>query len=105
MHKLIIRGMILSCLGMGLGCSVGPKEEKISVQASNIEASIKKTLEEFAKTGQMGSALTSLESDINGIKASNSAKAQALMEGYKKLQLADSPDKVKEAANEMLGKL
>lgn len=88
------------------GCNGGPVEEKIAVPTSNIQANVKKTLEEFAKTGQTGSALTSLESDINGIKSSDSAKGAALFEGYQKLQqVANQPDKVKEIAKEMLGKL
>jgi hypothetical protein len=99
------RFVLAAVLGVAaIGCG-GVKETKVTVQTSAIEANVRKTLEDYEKTGKVGSNLTSLESDINGIKASDSAKGAALMEGYKQLQLADSPDKVKAAAKDMLSKL
>lgn len=99
------RFVLAATLGVAaIGCG-GVKETKVSVQTSAIEANVRKTLEDYAKTGQTGSSLTALESDINGIKASDSAKGNALMEDYKKLQLADTPEKVKATAKDMLGKL
>ena len=87
------------------GCQNGPVDEKIAVPSSTIETNVRQTLESFEKTGQTGSALTSLESDINGIKTSDSAKGAELMKGFLQLQQADTPEKVKAAAKEMLSKL
>lgn len=87
-----------------IGCG-GVKETKVSVESSAIEQSVRKTLEDYEKTGKKGSSLTALESDINGIKTTDSAKGNALMESYKKLVLAEKPEEVKAAAKEMLSKL
>lgn len=99
------RFVLAAVIGVAtIGCG-GVKETKVSIETTAIEANVKKTLEEYAKTGQTGSSLTALESDINGIKATDSAKGNALMEDYNELLQADSPDKVKAKAQEMLGKL
>jgi hypothetical protein len=87
-----------------VGCG-GVRDEKVMVASSAIENSIRKVLEEYEKSGKTSSAMTSLESDINGVKSSDSAKAAALMEGYRALQVAATPDEVKSAARSMLGKL
>jgi hypothetical protein len=87
------------------GCGGGPVDEKISVAGSAIVDNIRKTLEEFEKTGKTGSALTSLESDINGIKTTDSAKGEALHKGFLELQQANTPEKVKAAAKAMLSSL
>lgn len=100
------RFVLAATIGVAaIGCG-GVQETKVSVPTSAIEANVKKTLEEYAESGKVGSSLTSLESDINGIKATDSAKGNALMEDYKQLvQDTGSPEKVKAKAKEMLGKL
>jgi hypothetical protein len=87
------------------GCGGGPVDEKIPVAVSAIEASAKRTLEEFEKTGKLGSGLTGLESDINGIKTSNPAKAEDLMNSFRELQGLQDAAKIKAKAKEMIGKL
>jgi len=46
-----------------------------------------------------------LESDINGIKTTDSAKGEALHKGFLELQQANTPEKVKAAAKAMLSSL
>lgn len=87
------------------GCGGGPVDEKVTVQSSAIEANVRKTLEGFEKSGQTGSAMTALESDINGIKLSDSAKAEALTKLYRELQGLTKPADIKAKAKEMIGKL
>jgi hypothetical protein len=87
------------------GCG-GVAETKVTVQSSAIEASVKKTLDEYASTGKVGSNLTSLESDINGIAGTDAGKAANLKKAYAELQqVVNEPQKVKEKAKEMLGML
>ncbi|MGN6543610.1 MAG: hypothetical protein ACTHK7_01060 [Aureliella sp.] len=86
------------------GCG-GIQDTKMSVPESDIEKNVRATLEEYEKTGKKGSNITGLESDINGIKTTDSAKGNALMEGYRKLVVAEKPEEVKAAAKEMLSKL
>jgi hypothetical protein len=93
------------CGATFVGCG-GVPETKVTVPSSGIEASVRATLEEYAKTGKTGSSLTSLESDINGIGATDSAKASKLKAAYMELQqVSNEPDKVKAKAQEMLGML
>jgi|GEM_PF-2007871 len=87
------------------GCGSGPVDEKITVQSSAIEASVRKTLEGFEKSGQLGSGMTALESDINGIKLSDSAKAETLTKMYRELQGLTKPADIKAKAKEMISKL
>ena len=87
------------------GCGGGPVDTKISVSASAISANAKKTLEEFEKSGKLGSGITSLESDINGIASEDSAKGEALKKLYRELQGLTKADEIKAKAKEMLSKL
>lgn len=86
------------------GCS-GPEDTRVEIQSSQIVQSVKTTLEEMAKSGTTGSAITSLESDINGIKTSDKAKGEELHKDFLRLQAATKPGEVKAIAKEMLGKL
>ena len=87
------------------GCGSGPVDEKIAVPSASIEASARKTLEGFEKSGQLGSGMTGLESDINGIKLTDSAKAEALTKLYRELQGLTKPAEIKAKAKEMISKL
>ncbi len=75
--------LVLSLVGF-VGCGGEPEGTKVTVQSSQIVENLKKNLEEMAKSGKTGSGLTALESDINGIKASDKAKGDALHEGFRK---------------------
>lgn len=86
------------------GCG-GPEDVKVQVQSSQITENLKASLEGMVKSGKTGSGLTSLESDINGIKTTDSAKGEELHKGFLKLQTASKPEEVKAIAKEMLGKL
>ena len=77
-------------------------DTKIAVPPTAIVASARAALEEFKKTGQKGSALSALETEINGIKSFDKAKGEALSKLYVELEAAPSPEKVKETAAKML---
>ena len=87
------------------GCGSGPVDEKITVQTSAIEAHVRKTLEGFEKSGQLGSGITGLESDINGIQLTDSAKAETLTKLFRELQGLTKPADIKAKAKEMISKL
>ena len=86
------------------GCG-GPADTKISVPTSAISANVKKTLEEFEKTGKLTSGISNLEADINGIASQDSAKGEALKKLFRELQVLSKADEIKAKAKEMLGKL
>ena len=87
------------------GCGGGPEDTRISVTASAITANAKKTLEEFEKTGKIGSGITGLNSDINGIASQDSTKGETLKKLYRELQGLTKSDEIKAKAKEMIGKL
>ena len=96
---------LLASCSLSVGCSGGPEDTKIAVPANAIVESVRSTLESMKKSGQKGSAMSALETDINGIKSSDKAKGEALAKLYVELDAAPTPEKVKEKAAEMLGKL
>lgn len=85
-----------------VGCGGPPPDEKIEVASTAIVESVRNTLKDFEKTGKTGSAITSLESDINGIKTSDPAKGELLAKALVELQQLGEGDKVKAKAKEML---
>lgn len=87
------------------GCGGGPADTKVSVAASAITANARKTLEEFEKSGKLGSGITGLESDINGIAGEDSSKGEALKKLFRELQGLTKPDEIKAKAKEMISKL
>ena len=93
---------VLAACTMSLGCGGGPVDTKIAVPPTAIVASARAALEEFKKTGEKGSALSSLETEINGIKSFDNAKGVALSKLYLELEAASTPEKVKETAAKML---
>lgn len=93
---------VLTVCAMSFGCGGGPVDTKIAVPPTAIVASARATLEEFEKTGQKGSALSALETEINGIKSFDNAKGEALSKLYVELEAAPTPEKVKATAAKML---
>jgi len=87
------------------GCGGGLPDDRVVVPSSAISESARKTLEGMEKSGELGSAITALESDINGIKSTDSAKGEALSKAYRELQGLSKPDEIKAKAKEMIGKL
>jgi len=87
------------------GCGGGPVDEKIAVPVSAIEANLRKALEGFEKSGELSSGIGSLETDINGIRASDSAKAETLLKLFRELQGLKKPADIKAKAKEMISKL
>lgn len=87
------------------GCGRGPVDEKIAVPASAIQDKVRKELEGFEKSGQLGGELDGLKSDINAIKLSDPAKAETLTKLLNELQGLKKPAEIKAKAKEMISKL
>lgn len=66
---------------------------------------VKATLQRYAETGQTDSEIVSLQEQLEAMKKTDEAKANALLSDFETLKSASSPAKVKEQANAMLGKL
>lgn len=100
MLKQVLLATVLMVSVVGCGPS---NQDSVSVPTGPIVENVKTTLKGYAETGQTGSSLTSLDSDINGIASTDSATAEKLRVKYRDLQAAQKPEAVKAAAKEMLG--
>ena len=87
------------------GCSGSLPDDKVVVTSSAISGSARETLEGIEKSGVLGSTITALESDINGIKSTDAVKGEALSKAYRELQGLTEADEIKAKAKEMIGKL
>ena len=93
---------VLTACALSFGCGGGPVDMKIAIPPTAIVASARATLEQFQKSGQKGSALSALETEINAIKSVDKAKGEALTKLFVELDAATTPEKVKETAAKML---
>jgi hypothetical protein len=67
--------------------------------------SAKATLEEIAKTGELGSGMESLKQSLEQVKQADAAKGDALLADLKTLESTTDAEQIKAKAKEMAGKL
>lgn len=98
---------MLAALGpfLLIGCSTGTTNPS-TTSVTPATPPLKATLEGVASSGQIGSAAPELQSQFEALKASDSAKADAIASDMDALLKADgNPAKVKQLASQMAGKL
>jgi hypothetical protein len=66
---------------------------------------IKTVLNDVVQTGQLGSGGMTIESEIETIRATDPAKADALKKDYEELKAATDPSTAKAKAQQMMSKL
>ncbi len=96
-HGLLV--LVLGCFTVGCG---GVKETKVVIPNSAIIQNAKSTLEIYAKSGKLGSGISGLNSDINGISSSDPALGEKLKAAFAELESGKSPNEIKAKAKEML---
>jgi hypothetical protein len=95
---------VMILVGALAGCGSGDSPKAVTPPAAT--DAMKATLTEVAQTGQLNSGAMSLEGDIERLRATDAAKADALKKDYDELMSAgNNPVKAKAKAQEMLGKL
>lgn len=101
----LLRSMLLASLIAGVvGCG-SVSDSPTAVTAPPSTESIKAALTDVAQTGQLGSGGMTLEQEIENLRASDAAKADALKKDYDQLKGMTNPAQAKAKAQEMLGKL
>src|SRR5262245_39042133 len=86
------------------GCTGGGDAPvKVTPPASTDQ--IKAALNDVVQSGQLGSGGMIIEQEIETIRASDAAKADALKKGYDELKAAKDPASAKAKAQEMISKL
>jgi outer membrane murein-binding lipoprotein Lpp len=95
---------VILCLALLAGCgSVSDQPKTVTPPAAT--ESIKAVLNDLAQTGQMSSGVMTLETEIEKLRATDAAKADALKQGYDQLKGLNNPALIQAKAKEMLSKL
>lgn len=94
--------ILLSCALAGCG---GVSDTPKTVTPPSSTESIKMTLEGVAQSGELGSGGMTLEQEIEKLRTSDPAKADALKSDYEQLKTTNDPSQVKSKAQDMLKKL
>jgi hypothetical protein len=101
--KFWIATLIL--LASVVGCGPDPNDEETVVTPPAATERIKAVLTDLAATGQMNSGIATLSAEINALRESDPAKADALQKGYEELSTLNNPAQIQAKAKEMLSKL
>lgn len=94
--------LMLCCAGCDSGGGSSATDDSTLVGQS---PPAKDMLLEIAQSGEVGSGSMGLRESLEGMKATDSAKAEELLGDLDKLEGASSPDEVKRLAKEMADKL
>jgi len=99
--------MAMTCVGCGDNGGGNTAAENEAAETNNITSTddMKAALESIAKSGERGSATMGFSETLEGLKATDAKKAEALMGDLKKLEAASSPTSIKKIAKQMADKL
>lgn len=95
--------LFLLPLAILLGCTQRPAPVK--VQPPKASDQVKTALQDLAQRGEITSGIGELKTNLEAMKATDSAKATALLADCEELVTLTTPDAIKAKAQEMLGKL
>jgi len=87
-----------------VGCG-GIVDKPVKVTPPASIDSIKAALNDVIASGEVGSGGAAIEMDIEKVRATDAAKADALKKAYDELSAARDPSQVKAKAQEMMSKL
>lgn len=105
----MLRSMIAMALSavvlLAVGCSGGPKSERITPKTVPPAEAAKAALKEIAESGQVGSGADMIRENFEKLKATDAAKAEALLKDCEALMKLQDPQAAKAKAKEMMDKL
>jgi len=96
---------MLLTLGLFVGCSGRSAPIPVTPPQQTSAAAAKAALKEIADSGQVGSQLMTVRENVEKLKGSDPAKADALLKEVDELGAARTPDAVKAKAKAMMDKL
>ncbi|WP_197451448.1 hypothetical protein [Rosistilla oblonga] len=94
---------VLLTLAM-IGCGSGTAPVKVQPTATPAAQTVKATLEQVAESGELGSGAEELQKALEEMKASDPAKADALLSDFESLKNSSGAS-AKSKAKAMLGKM
>lgn len=101
--QVCLLSVALATTGWIAGCGSNPVPTEAVTAAP--PSPVKSVLDEVAASGELGSTASTIREGLEAMKATDSAKAEALLTELTELEGLSDPDKVKAKAKEMAGKL
>jgi hypothetical protein len=95
----------LALLSPLVGCGTADEPSSVNVTPPPATDSLKAALNDVIQSGQLGSGGMTIEQEIENLRASDAAKADALKADYEKLRTMGDPNQLKAKAQEMISKL
>jgi len=95
------RCLLVLSLAAAIGCSSGETTQRVAPPKDQSRA----VLEAIAQSGIVDSGVMTVKEELEKLKATDPAKADALLNDLADLQKPGSPDRIKAKAKEMLAKL
>lgn len=99
----LLRTLLVSVLLACAGCGDGVATKTVAPPPAREMA--KAILQGLADRGEMNSGVDALQGHLEAMKATDSAKAEALLADYKDLKSLSNPQAIKTKAKAMLEKL
>src|SRR5262245_37523700 len=96
---------LLVCILVVGGASCGPKSIDVAPPDIGPAEAIKKDLQSVASSGSLGSEMRSIEQNLEKMKSTDAAKADALRKDLEALYKTTGADQIKSKANAMIKKL
>jgi hypothetical protein len=96
---------VITLLGIVAVLGCGSKGQKVTPPTVSPKDAVKKALEDIAQSGQGGSAVGAIMSDLEKLKATEQAVAEELIKDANVLMSTNGEDQIKAKAQEMLKKL
>ncbi len=106
--KAFVRCLALCGLLGFAGCGGDGLPKPSSVQAPtpvDSTTAIKNMINDIATSGELGSGSESLKAELEKLKATDAAKANALLSELSSIEKMSEPDQIKAAAKKMAAKL
>lgn len=106
--KAIGYSLALVCMLTVIGCGGDGVPKPTSVQQPtpvDSSTAIKNMINDIANSGELGSGSESLKSELEKMKATDEAKAKALLADVERMEKMSDPEQIKAAAKKMAEKL
>lgn len=104
MHQPKLFAVVLATLSLA-GCGGGAGDTPVNVTPPTSTEQLKAALNDVVQSGELGSGGMTIEEEIEKIRPTDAAKADALKKGYDEMKAATSPAAMKAKAQEMMSKL
>lgn len=97
--------MLVFCVALVVGCSRERPAVPVKQAASPAAEAVKSGLKEIADSGQIGSGMLTIRENLEKLKSTDPAKADALLKELDKLSAMSDPGAIRAKAKQMMDQL